>query len=272
MHKDTILLRNNVHIIGHGERTILFAHGFGCDQNMWRFLTPAFEKEYRIVLFDYVGSGKADPSAFNADRYGHLQGYAQDVLDVCAALELRDAVFVGHSVSGMIGIMASLKAPELFSQLVLICPSPCFLNHPPDYVGGFERTDIEELLALMDKNYLNWAHYLAPVVMGNADQPELTGILEASFCSTDPKTARLFAAATFLSDNRNLLPEVRVPSLIIQCSDDAIAPVQIGDYLHRHLSSSTLEVLPASGHCPHVSHPARTAELIKAYVYAQAAA
>ncbi|MFZ1659582.1 MAG: alpha/beta hydrolase [Flavobacteriales bacterium] len=267
---DPILHRNNVRVFGRGEQPILFAHGFGCDQNMWRFLTPAFENEYRVILFDYVGSGKADPKAFDADRYGDLQGYAQDVLEVCAALELRDAVFVGHSVSGMIGILASLAAPDLFKELILICPSPCFLNHPPDYVGGFERSDIKELLALMDKNYLNWAHYLAPVVMGNAEKPELTGILEASFCSTDPKTARLFAEATFLSDNRHILSDVNIPSFIIQSLNDAIAPVQVGEYLHRHLPDSTLEILTASGHCPHVSHPARTAELIKAYLHAQA--
>ena len=249
-----ILTRNNVTVSGAGARTLLLAHGFGCDQNMWRFVTPDFQDDYRIVLFDYVGSGKSDVSAYSAARYGTLGGYAQDVLDVCAALDLTDVVFVGHSVSAVIGILASLREPGRFSDLILVAPSPRYLNDPPDYVGGFERADIEGLLDLMEKNYLGWASFLAPVVAQNADRPGVSSELERSFCSTDPVIMRRFAEATFLSDNRADLPHVSIPSLIMQCSEDVIAPQSVGTYLEQNLPHSTLRVLEATGHCPHLSH------------------
>lgn len=263
-----ILTRNNVKLFGHGSQPMVFAHGFGCDQNMWRFVTPAFEKKYHIVLFDYVGSGKAGAAAFDVQRYSTLHGYAQDVRDIFTALDLRDAIFVGHSVSSMTGMLAAIAEPERFSRIVMIAPSPCYLNHPPDYVGGFDREGIAELLDLMDKNYLGWANFLAPLAMANAERPELADELEQSFCSTDPKTARVFAEAMFLSDHRADLPRLTVPSFILQCSDDVIAPLQVGDYLHRHLAASTLRLMKATGHCPHVSHPAETIEAITLYLKA----
>jgi sigma-B regulation protein RsbQ len=265
-----ILARNNVHVVGRGQQPLVFAHGFGCDQNMWRFVAPAFEDRYRVVLFDYVGSGKSDLAAFDPERYAALHGYAQDVREILAALELQQVIFVGHSVSSMIGMLAAIAEPKRFSRLLCIAPSPCYLNHPPDYLGGFERAGIEELLDLMDKNYLGWAGFLAPLVMGNADQPELAGELEQSFCSTDRKTARVFAQATFLSDHRQDLSRLTVPSLLLQCAEDAIAPPAVGDYLHSHLPGSTLRVLNATGHCPHMSHPAETIDAISDYLTAQA--
>ena len=263
---EEILARNNVKVFGKGAQTMLFAHGFGCDQNMWRFVTPAFADDYRLVLFDYVGSGKSDLSAYRPERYGRLDGYAQDVLDICAALDLANLVFVGHSVSSMVGLLASIRAPERFDRLVLIGPSPCYINDPPDYVGGFERADIEGLLDMMEKNYIGWASFLAPAVMKNPERPGLAHELQESFCSTDPEIARRFAEATFFSDNRDDLRRVTVPSLIMQCSDDAIAPLAVGDYLDRHLPGSTLRVLQATGHCPHLSHPEETIAVMKEYL------
>jgi sigma-B regulation protein RsbQ len=261
-----ILARNNVKILGRGTQPMLFAHGFGCDQNMWRFVTPAFEDDYRLVLFDYVGSGKSDRTAYSPERYGSLDGYVADLLEVCASLDLRNVIFVGHSVSSMIGLLAAIREPTRFSQLILIGPSPCYVNYPPDYVGGFERPDLEALLQMMEKNYVGWASFLAPVVMKNPSEPHLSRELEQSFCSTDPKVTRRFAEATFFSDNRADLPHVTVPSLLLQCSDDAIAPLEVGNYLHRHLPQSTLRVMKATGHCPHMSHPEETIEAIKEYL------
>ncbi|MEO6210626.1 MAG: alpha/beta hydrolase [Gemmatimonadaceae bacterium] len=262
----TTLQRNNVHVSGRGTQPMLFAHGFGCDQNMWRFVTPAFEDDYRIVLFDYVGSGKSDLSAYDAERYSTLGGYTQDVLDVCHALDLRDIIFVGHSVSSMVGVLAANREPDLFSRLLLIGPSPRYINEAPDYFGGFERSDIEGLLETMEKNYIGWANFLAPAIMRNSERPELSSELEASFCSTDPVIAKRFAEATFFADNRADLAAVTVPSLIMQCSDDMIAPSPVGEYLRRELPGSTLRTLEATGHCPHMSHPDETIEVMREYL------
>ena len=264
-----VLRRNNVKVSGRGTQPMVFAHGFGCDQNMWRFVAPAFEADYRVVLFDYVGSGKSDLRAYDPGRYSTLDGYASDVLEVCAALRLRDVVFVGHSVSGVVGMLASIEEPHLFSRLVLVGPSPCYIDDPPFYRGGFERADIEGLLELMEHNYIGWANFLAPVVAKNPERPELARELEESFCSTDPRVARRFAEATFLSDNRADLPNVRVPSLILQCSDDMVAPLEVGEYLHRELPGSTLRVMKATGHCPHMSHPEETVQLMREYLRAR---
>ncbi|MEE3716336.1 alpha/beta hydrolase [Tumidithrix elongata RA019] len=261
-----ILERNNVKVSGQGTQPMLFAHGFGCDQNMWRFVTPAFEADYQIVLFDYVGSGKSDLQAYDPQRYTELTGYAQDILDICTALDLKDTILVGHSVSSTIGILAAIASPQFFERLILVTPSPRYINDPPDYVGGFERSDIEGLLDIMEKNYIGWANFLAPVIMKNEDRPELTQELETSFCSTDPVIANRFARATFYGDNRSDLAKVTLPSLILQCSEDAIAPTEVGEYMHRHLPESTLKLMQATGHCPHMSHPQETIALMKAYL------
>ncbi len=263
---EKILRRNNVRVTGRGQTPVLFAHGFGCDQNMWRYVIPAFEDAHQIILFDYVGAGQSDLSAYDPTRYSSLTGYTQDVLDICVALELKDVVFVGHSVSSMIGALASIESPGLFQHLIMVGPSPRYVNDLPDYYGGFEREDIIGLLDMMERNYMGWASYLAPVIMQNSDRPELAQTLEESFCSTDPKTARQFAEVTFFSDNRADLPRVPTPSLILQCQDDLIAPLQVGQYVHRHLVHSTLKVMAATGHCPHISHPEETARVIQTYL------
>ena len=260
-----VIARNHVKVLGRGTQPIVFAHGFGCDQKMWRFIVPAFENDYRVVLFDYVGSGKSDSAAYDVARYATLDGYASDVLEVLETLDLRDVIFVGHSVSSMIGVLAANRAPQRFNKLIMVGPSPRYINDG-DYVGGFERADIEGLLELMDKNYIGWANFLAPVIMKNDDRPELTSELHESFCSTDPKITRRFAETTFFADNRADLGKLRVPSLIMQCSEDAIAPVEVGHYLHRTVPQSTLRLLKATGHCPHVSHPEETVEAIKSYL------
>lgn len=261
-----IQTRNNVNVFGKGNQPMLFAHGFGCDQNMWRYVTPAFEGDYRVVLFDYVGSGKSDLAAYDSRRYSTLDGYASDVLDVCHALDLDDVIFVGHSVSSMIGVLAANRERELFERLILIGPSPRYINDAPNYVGGFECTDIDGLLETMEKNYIGWANFLAPVIMKNPDRPELTNELAASFCSTDPVIARRFAEATFFADNRSDLAAVDVPSLVMQCSEDIIAPNAVGEYVSRELRGSTLRVLRATGHCPHMSHPGETVEVMREYL------
>jgi sigma-B regulation protein RsbQ len=267
-----ILARNNVKVFGKGTQPMLFAHGFGCDQNMWRFVTPAFEDDYRIILFDYVGSGRSDLQAYSPERYGNLEGYTDDVLDICAELDLMNIIYVGHSVSGVVGMLSSIREPRRFERLILVGPSPRYINDPPGYFGGFDKADIVGLLDVMEKNYIGWANYLAPVVMKNQERPELTREIEESFCSTDPKIARRFAEATFFSDNRDDLPKVSIPSLIMQCSEDAIAPIEVGEYLHLNLPHSTLRVMRATGHCPHMSHPEETIQIIKEYLAVERAA
>lgn len=267
-----VLRRNNVKIFGSGEQPMLFAHGFGCDQNMWRFVTPAFEERYKIVLFDYVGSGKSDVSACDARRYGSLEGYAQDVLDLCDALDLEKVIFVGHSVSCVIGVLAANRARDRFERLIFVGPSASYINDASaGYVGGFDRKDIEGLLEMMDKNYLGWASFLAPAVMKNPGRAELSTELEQSFCSTEPKIARRFAEVTFLSDNRGDFARLQVPTLILQCSDDIIAPVSVGEWLAGQIPRNEYRLMKATGHCPHMSAPAETIELIKDYLAAPVA-
>jgi sigma-B regulation protein RsbQ len=263
--REAIRKRNNVKISGRGDQVMLFAHGFGCDQAMWRYVAPAFEDRYRVVLMDYVGSGKSDWSAYDFERYSTLAGYARDVLDVMEAFDFREVIFVGHSVSSMIGALAAIEAPERFERLVMIGPSPCYVNDA-GYVGGFERKDIEGLLDLMEKNYIGWAQFLAPVVMKNPQDPALAAELQSSFCATDPRMTRQFARTTFLSDNRADLEKIKVPSLILQCSEDAVAPEAVGRYLAAALEGSAFRQMAATGHCPHMSHPAETIELIDEYL------
>lgn len=263
----SILSRNNVTVSGDGDKTLLFAHGFGCNQHMWGRVAPDFEDSHRVVLFDYVGSGQSELAAFDPVRYGRLDGYARDVLEVCEALDLTgDVVFVGHSVSCSVGLLASIARPGLFERMVLVGPSPSFLNDPPHYHGGFEREDLEGLVALMDQNYIGWANYLAPVVAGQAGQGMVTGELTDSFCSTDPTAARVFARATFFADNRADLPKVTVPSLILQHREDSLAPLAVGQYFHEHLRGSQLQVLDVAGHCAHMSHPELVIAAMRAYL------
>lgn len=262
---DAILTRYNVTTSGQGTQPMLFAHGFGCDQGMWRYVAPAFEDRYRVVRFDYIGHGRTSPGDYNRERYASLHGYAQDVLDICEALDLRDVVFVGHSVSAMIGVLACIQQPERFARLVMVGPSPRYLNDE-GYVGGFERADIEELLNTMDSNFFGWATSLGPAIMGNPDRPELGQELTQTFCKTDLDVALHFARVTFLSDNRADLPRLRTPSLIIQTLEDVIAPVEVGQYIARHTPRSTLRVLTATGHCPHLSAPADTVAAIADYL------
>lgn len=258
--------RNNLTDMGQGDVTLLMAHGFGCDQQMWRFVAPDLARDHRVVLFDYVGCGGSDVSAWSEDRYSSLHGYARDVIEVCEAKGLSQVVFVGHSVSSMIGMLAAIERPELFSRLVMVGPSPRYINDPPHYHGGFERQDIEGLLELMDHNMIGWANYLAPVVMQNQDRPELTSELASSFCAGDPAIGQRFARLVFFGDNRADLPQLKVPSLILQCQDDAIAPREVGDYLHAQLAHSELVQLQAIGHCPHMSHPQETLAAIRTYL------
>lgn len=266
----SVLSRNNVHVSGQGQEVIVFAHGFGCDQAMWRFVAPAFEATHRVVLFDYVGSGKSDLSAYDATRYSTLQGYASDVLEVCDALEHSHVVFVGHSVSATVGMLAATRRPAQFERLVLVGPSPCYINHPPQYHGGFERQDLDGLLEMMEKNYTAWAGSLAPVIVGNPEHPEYAAELEASFCATDPVIARRFAQATFLSDHRHDVPQVPVPSLIMQCAQDSIAPEPVGRWLAQELPQSTYHALAATGHCPQLTQPDETIDVIRRYLAAPA--
>ena len=244
---------------------MLFAHGFGCDQNMWRYVAPAFADRYQVVLFDHVGAGSTDPTSYDPERHDSLQGYAEDVVEICDALGLRDVVFVGHSVSAMIGVLAHVARPDLFAALVLVGPSPRYINDE-GYVGGFGRPDIEELLGSLESNYLGWSSAMAPMIMGNGDRPELGQELTASFCRTDPEIARQFARVTFLSDNRKDLGAVSVPTLVLQCRDDVIAPMEVGGYVHDAIPGSVLTVLEATGHCPNLSAPDETTAAIEAFL------
>jgi sigma-B regulation protein RsbQ len=262
----TAVDRFNVRTSGRPDgQPIVFAHGFGCDQNMWRHVAPAFEKDYRVVLFDHVGAGGSDLSAYDPDRYSTLAGYADDVLRLCRELDLHDVVFVGHSVSSMIGVLAALREPERFAKLVLVGPSPRYVNDDT-YVGGFEKEDITELLESLDSNYLGWSSVMAPVIMGNPERPELGAELTASFCRTDPDIARQFARVTFLSDNRADLARVRTPTLVLQCSDDAIAPIEVGTFVADTIPDSRLVLLQATGHCPNLSAPEATTDAIAAFL------
>lgn len=260
-----IIRRNNVTVTGNGPETILFAHGFGCDQHMWRLVAPAFEDRYKIVLFDHVGAGGSMLSFYDQSKYADLRGYANDILEIIEALELEQVIFVGHSVSALMGVIAAVINPALFKRLILVAPSPAYINDN-DYKGGFTRSQIEELLESMDNNHLGWSMSVAPMVMGNPDREYLGAELANSFCRTDPDIARHFARTTFLSDERAILSRLEVPSLILQCSDDVIAPDTVGQYMHEQMESSTLVVLKATGHCPNLSAPEETISVINRYL------
>jgi sigma-B regulation protein RsbQ len=260
--------RNHVTFEGREDGpVVMLSHGFGCDQHMWRLVTPDLRDDFRLLLFDHVGAGRSDLSAWNEQRYATLDGYADDVLRICRELDLHDVIFVGHSVSAMIGVLAANREPDRFAALVLLTPSPRYIDDP-DYRGGFSRADIDELLESLDSNYLGWSAAMAPVIMGNADRPELGQELTNSFCRTDPTIARAFAHTTFLSDNRPDLADVRVPTLILQCANDAIAPPEVGDFVHARIAGSRLVTLDATGHCPQLSAPRATAEAISSFAAA----
>jgi sigma-B regulation protein RsbQ len=258
--------RNQVTVTGRDDGpVVMLSHGFGCDQNMWRLVVPALARDFKVVLFDHVGSGRADPSAWSEERYATLDGYAGDVLEICRELALGPVTFVGHSVSAMVGVLAAVREPEHFAKLMLLTPSPCYLDDG-DYRGGFSEADIDELLESLESNYLGWSASMAPVIMGNQDRPELGKELTNSFCRTDPDMARVFARATFLSDNRADLPRVTVPTLVAQCSNDAIAPIGVGEYVRAQIPDSLLVTLQATGHCPQLSAPEATATAIADFV------
>lgn len=260
-----ILKRNAVKVIGNGSQNLMFAHGFGCDQNMWRFISPAFLDDYKIILFDLVGSGQSDLSAYDYDKYSSLEGHANDVIEICDELGLSEVTFVGHSVSSIIGALVERTKPILLKSLIMIGPSPSYINKD-DYVGGFSSDDIDELLQSLESNYLGWSSAMTPVIMGNAERPELAQELENSFCKNDPKIAQHFAKVTFLGDYRNELKDINAETLILQCSSDIIAPIEVGQYMHKEIKRSTLHVMKATGHCPHLSAPAETISLMKSFL------
>ena len=257
--------QNNVIIKGQGTEVMLFAHGFGCDQNMWRFVTPAFENDYKVVLFDHVGAGNSDLSAYSSEKYSQLDGYAADIVNIYEALGLENVIFVGHSVSSIIGMIAYLKSPDLFKSLIMVSPSPSYINDG-DYVGGFTREQITELMDSLDNNHLGWSMTMAPVIMANPERGELAEELSNSFCRTNPDIAKEFARTTFFSDKRDLLPEVGIPTLILQCSDDVIAPEEVGIYMHEHIKESEFVLMEATGHCPNLSAPEETIAAMKAFL------
>lgn len=257
--------RNNVKVTGRGDRAMVFAHGFGCDQNMWRFVAPQFENDFQVVLFDHVGAGRSDLSAYDAQKYSTLSGYADDLLEIGEALRLKDAIFVGHSVSAMIGVLASLKAPSMFGRLILVGPSARYIDDV-GYVGGFSQKQIEELLEFLEENHMGWSAAMAPSIIGNPDRPELAEELTNSFCRTDPEIAKAFARVTFTSDNRDDLRRVTVPTLILQCKEDIIASVEVGEFVNRQIEGSKLVVLDATGHCPNLSAPKQVVSAMQSFV------
>jgi sigma-B regulation protein RsbQ len=259
------IARNNVRTAGTGSTTMMFAHGFGCDQNMWRYVSPAFEDRFQKILFDHVGAGGSDLKAYHSNKYSTLAGYADDVVEIGNELGLKDTVFVGHSVSAMIGLLASLKAPGMFKSLVMVGPSPRYIDEE-GYVGGFKDQQISELLEFLADNHMGWSTAMAPVIMGNADRPELGEELTNSFCRTDPDIAKEFARVTFNSDNRTDLGKVKIPTLILQCSEDVIAPIAVGEYMHKQMPNSKLVVLKATGHCPNLSAPDEIIAAMRGFV------
>lgn len=263
--KVSVLQRNNVKVLGSGTQPMLFAHGYGCDQNMWRFVYPEFEKDYKIILFDQVGAGHSDHNSYSTEKYDNLLGYAEDILEIFEELDLKDVIIVAHSVSSMIAALAANLEPSRFSKLIMISPSAKYINDE-DYVGGFNKEDIDDLMEALDSNYLGWSANMAPVMMGNPDRPELGEELSNSFCRTNPEIAKHFAKVTFLSDNRKDLKEVTIPTLVLQCSQDIIAPLEVGHYVNDNLQNSEIQILNATGHCPNLSAPEETTLAIKKYL------
>jgi sigma-B regulation protein RsbQ len=263
--RQDVIKRNNVTFHGEGTQVMLMAHGFGCDQNMWRFITPAFSSKYKIVLFDHVGCGKSDISAYDYKKYASLEGYADDIVEICESLNLKNVILIGHSVASMMALLAANKAPHLFDTLILVGPSPRYINDET-YYGGFDEADINELLESLDSNYLGWSSAITPVIMGNADKPELSNELANSFSQSDPEIAKHFANVTFLGDNRKDLLKLTTRTLILQCASDVIAPEAVGKYVNEHAQNSTILFMEATGHCPHMSAPKETVELVTKFL------
>lgn len=259
--------RNNVRILGSGPQTLLFVNGFGCDQTIWRYITPALSGQFQLVLFDHVGAGLSDLTAYDPAKYSSLEGYAGDVLDICRDLNLQNVTLVGHSVGAMIGVLAAIREPTWFLQLLLLCPSPCYINEA-NYYGGFERQDIHEMLTFMEQDFVGWADEFAPFIMGNPDQPALSAELLQSFCQNDPVITKRFARLTFLSDNRIDLGQCHTPCLLVQCAHDLIAPPEVGTFLQKHLPEARLVTLPVSGHCPQLSAPVATLNALELFMAA----
>lgn len=260
-----ILKRNNVKIFGNGNQTILFAHGFGGDQTAWRYIYKNFTEDYRVILFDYVGSGNSDHSAYKPELYSSLRGFAQDILDICKELNLHDVYYVGHSVSGMIGLLAAIEEPSYFKKMVFIGPSARYLNDG-DYIGGLEQSDLDALFEMLDSNYLGWSKMMAPAIMGEKNSQENQDELTDSFCAADPIISQNFAHVTLLSDTRNKLSKLKVPSLTVQCMDDVMAPESAGQYVSNHIPNNSYLEIDTSGHCPHISAPEEVIKVIKNYI------
>ena len=260
-----LIARNNIKIHGTGSKSMFLVHGYGCDQNMWRFIIPQFKDDYKIILIDLVGSGKSDENSYDYDKYSSLEGYAADIIEICDALNLKDVCLVGHSVSAMIGLLAAIKRPSLFEKLIMIGPSPRYINDDV-YFGGFSQNDINSLMETLDSNYLGWSSAMAPVIMGNADRPELAAELEESFCQNNPEIATHFAKVTFLGDNRSDLKKLTIDTLIIQSENDAIATVKVGQFVHDNILNSKLVILDTVGHLPHLSAPNKTIKAMKQYL------
>ncbi|WBA42033.1 alpha/beta fold hydrolase [Hymenobacter canadensis] len=262
-----VLKRNNVRVLGHGSRTLVLVNGFGCDQSIWNAVTPVLAKQFRVVLFDQIGAGDSDSTAYDPAKYASLAGYTQDLLEICRQLQLSQVTLIGHSVGAMICLLATIEAPELFRQLLLLCPSPCYTNHP-SYHGGFEQADIDSMLAFMETDFVGWADSFAHFVMGTPDRPSLAMELAHRFCRNDPFIAKQFARVTFTADNRNDLQRVPTPCLLVQCAQDLIAPLEVGSYLLASIPRATLVTLPVSGHCPHVSAPLQTLTVLQSFMAA----
>jgi sigma-B regulation protein RsbQ len=262
-----LLQRNKVRIVGSGEQVLLFSHGFGCSQQIWRYLTTSLATRYKLVLFDHIGSGESDLQAYEPTKYSSLEGYATDIVDICRTLDLHDVVLVGHSVGATIAMLAAIQEPSYFSKVIMLAPSPYYLNEP-DYHGGFERDDIHQLLGLMDADYSGWSNMFSTILMGPKNEASLGGELAGFFCNTDPQIAKQFAATAFLADNRAEVPLLNIPTLILQCSQDAVAPEEVGEFLHEQLPQSTLVKLQATGHCPHLSAPLETLTAMDAFLSA----
>lgn len=260
------LERNNVNVLGSGEKVLMFCPGFGCDQNVWRHIVREIINDYKIILFDNVGTGKSDKNAYNKHKYSTLQGYADDVLEILDDLKVGKVNFVGHSVGATIGMLAVIKDPAKFEKLLMIGPSPRYINDPPEYIGGFEQEQMDGILQIMENDYYAWAKTFGPIIMGNTDRPELGLELTDNFCSVDPEIAKHFGRVTFLNDSRQELHKIKIPTLILQCVEDVIAPVEVGNYLTKHIPVSTLRVLNATGHCPHLSYPEETIDAIRMFV------
>lgn len=257
--------RNNANQFGQGHRAMIFAHGYGCDQKMWRFITPEFENSYKIVLFDHTGSGNSDESEYDFEKYDTLQGYAQDMIEICDELKLSNLIFIGHSVSCMIGVLAAIQRPELFEKLILIGPSPCYINHEA-YIGGFSREDIEDMIDTLESNYLGWSSHITPIIAGQPEKPEFSSELHNSFCRMNPEIAKHFAKVTFMGDNREDLKKVTIPALVIQSNPDVISQIEVGMFVHDNLQNSTYSQIEVPGHIPHLTNPAATIQAIRHFL------